>query len=66
MNSNECALCSWGYLNINGKCLKKDENCKKFKSETSLECEECYGGYQVLPNNGRVCVIETKIDKNCV
>jgi len=34
-NSTKCDQCVWGYLKKDGNCLKKDENCKIFKNESS-------------------------------
>ena len=53
-NGRECIACISDYININGWCSKKIQNCSSY--DNNGRCTQCFKGFKVS-NNGTICEI---------
>ena len=44
LTSDECQICSIGYLLQNGKCIESSINCREYDNQTN-KCLSCHDGY---------------------
>ena len=52
-NGNKCDICSSGFCNDNGQCIKCSENCLAYIKDTNgiTRCKECYSSFALNSNN---------------